>query len=358
MTARPTALVAVKAVALALSLAGCAALPETPRALPEPTSDGAPPVVEAEQALEVETQVAQRSAAAAVDPTLLPDSASGPALELAQARATIVGPAAEAAPVEVTPADLLVAPTVTGWPRWFLTVRTPAGGESSTEEAAAAADALPVLRVYDSTTARDPYRLWAELDLLPGATVPGFPAPEVGADVLPGDSGSGGTDPGTSEDAGSDGSDLSAAVADLAARYASVLSDGDAGEFAAQFEPDPYVEAVRARTAAETAAVAEVADLTVTHAAATDSGGPFIALSSEGDALVVTAVRSTTTATVRPGAGVLRPGAEVGALAGVDEADSSLTTTSLAVLAFVVPAESGAIRLIAVDEGLVDAEAG
>jgi hypothetical protein len=47
----------------------------------------------------------------------------------------------------------------------------------------------------------------------------------------------------------------------------------------------------------------------------------------------------------------------VRAAAGIEETDGTLTTRSVAALAFVVPAEQGAIRLVAVGEGLVAAEA-
>ena len=84
----------------------------------------------------------------------------------------------------------------------------------------------------------------------------------------------------------------------------------------------------------------------------------FTARAANGDVLAVTAVETTVTMTVRPGAGELRPGTEVRAATGVEEVEGTLTTRSVAALAFLVPAEQGAIRLVAVGEGLVSASAG
>lgn len=373
---------AATSAAAVLACSACASLPEPVAA--DQVGDQAGdvlPVVVAEQALRAETAVAERVAAAAVDPALAPGGLTGPALDLATARAVVGGPAAEQVVRDVAPPDILVAPRLTGWPRWFATVETPEGSGSGSGSGTDGADdagddggeaAVPVLRLYEAAAPREPYRLWAEMTLVPGAVVPAFDAAASGAPVLeqqPGESTAGSDDPTDSAPAAEDGgtidgdsdeasaADLPQAVADLAERYAGVLADGAASELAAQFEPDPYVPAVRARAEAETAAVAEVADLSVTQVPY-DDGRQFVALTADGDALVVTAVTTTTTAAVRPGQGTLRPGAELAALAGVDEADTSLTSTSVAVLAFLVPAERGAIRLVALGEGLVSAEAG
>ena len=135
------------------------------------------------------------------------------------------------------------------------------------------------------------------------------------------------------------------------------MTDGDASEAAAEFEPDPFVSATRARAQAETDAVAGVASTTVVHEPFGDGEVLYAARTVDGDLLAVTAVQSTTTMTVRRGAGVLRPGPEVRAASGIEETAGTLTTRSVASLAFVVPAEQGAIRLVAVGEGLVAAEA-
>ena len=366
-------LVAVAAAAV-LGGAGCASLPEPVAA---PAGGDVPPVVEPQQALRVENAVAERVAAGEVDPALAGDGLSGPALDLARAGEIVSGPSDELATREVTEPEILVAPQLSGWPRWFATVDGADGAD-----AADATDAVPVLRLYESTAPREPYRLWAELTLLPGAVVPAFDAAEQGAPVLEGAGVTVGPDPSVADDGAGTGptgegtgaptaeksgeataeaaeaaESLRLAVAGLAERYADVLDEGASSRYAAEFEPDPFVAAVRARAEAEAAAVAAVADSSVTWEPYAD-GVRHVALTAAGDALVVTAVRGTSTATVRPGAGVLRPGPELAALAGVDGTSESLTSTSVAVLAFVVPAERGAIRLVALDEGLVSAEAG
>ena len=67
------------------------------------------------------------------------------------------------------------------------------------------------------------------------------------------------SDPEPTDPAAAERAELLAVLDDLAVRYAAVMTDGDASEFAAEFQPDAFVEAVRARAAAEREAVADVA---------------------------------------------------------------------------------------------------
>jgi hypothetical protein len=413
VSARSTRGTAAAALALVVSvgLAGCA---ELPVADPSATATvaAARPAVAKEQSEQVRADVAARllEARVAGDPALVEAAATGPAARIDQLRVRVDGPLPDAEPVAPVTATVLVAPQVDGWPRWFATVTDPsvavpgvepadpsagpgeptgAGAQSPAPSEAAGEGAdgeavtaeLPVIEVYDAAGVRSPYRLWARLTMLPGADLPAFADPEVGAGSLgdgvvaepsaeasdaaslepseaPGPSEEPAPEP-TPEPTGDAAVDaeLQAVLAGLAGRYAAVMTDGDASEQAAAFEPDPFVEAVRARAAAERESVAAVADTTVTH---TPFGGGevlYAARAANGDVLAVTAVTTTTVMTVRPGAGVLRPGTEVRAAAGIEETDGTLTTRSVAALAFVVPAEQGAIRLVAVGEGLVAAEA-
>lgn len=400
---RTTATVAV-VLAVCLGLAGCA---ELPVADPSATATVAAsrPAVAKEQSEQVRADVAARllEARVAGDPALVELGATGPAARIDQLRVRVDGPLPDADPVAPVTATVLVAPQVDGWPRWFATVTDPsvpvpgvdpaadpsagpaetAGAEQSPAPSEAAEEGvdeeavtaeLPVIEVYDAADVRSPYRLWARLTMLPGADLPAFAAPEVGAGSLgdgavaePSAEPSGAASSEPSEPSGDPAAEptgdaavdaeLQAVLTGLAERYAAVMADGDASEQAAAFEPDPFVEAVRARAAAERESVADVADTDVTH---TPFGGGevlYAARAANGDVLAVTAVTTTTVMTVRPGAGILRPGTEIRAAAGIEETDGTLTTRSVAALAFVVPAEQGAIRLVAVGEGLVAAEA-
>ncbi|MFC3688214.1 hypothetical protein ACFOLH_07655 [Aquipuribacter hungaricus] len=404
----------------AVALAGCARGPG-PAAAPAPRTTPAP-VVLADQAEQVRAEVADRllEARVAGDEELVGAGATGPAALLEALRVRVDGPVADATAAEPLPAAVLVAPQAAGWPRWFATVTDPstapapaapadlptdpptdlpsgapsgqassdlasgepldpasaapsAGDLDATTDGTAAVAALPVLELYTSEDVRLPYRLWGRLTLLPGAELPSFPAAEIGAlplavgegpDALPsGDPSAGAAPVEEDEDAEDDGAaedeaELLAAVTDLASRYASVLADGDASAAAAEFEPDPFVEAVRARTVAEATAVQGVAGTLVEHGPLDGVEVLYAARSAGGDLLAVTAVETTVTMTPRSTSGVLRPGPEVRAAAGVEETDDVLTTRSVAALAFVVPAEQGAIRLVAVGEGLVSAETG
>ena len=372
-----------------LAVAGCAEVPE-PAAAPQVTGPPAPAVLP-EQSERVRGEGAARLLAAQVagDESLLAGAATGPAALLEALRVRVDGPLPAAEATRPVPAAVLVAPQGSGWPRWFATVTDPSTAPAPEPSPAASGEGvegqavvaeLPVVELYTSEAARLPYRLWARLTMLPGATLPAFPAAEVGAAPLAGAGPAGAVPAGAVPSGGpsaapavsapavgpsagadvdaADDAGLLAAVAGLAQRYASVMSDGDASPSAAEFEPDPFVEAVRARAAAEGQAVASVADTTLAYGPLDGVEVLFTVRAANGDVLAVTAVETTVTMTVRPGAGELRPGTEVRAATGVEEVEGTLTTRSVAALAFLVPAEQGAIRLVAVGEGLVSASAG
>lgn len=360
--------VLLTAAMLGVILAGCAGAPAVdPGARVEATA--VPPAVLAGQAQQVRDEVAGRLqiARAGSDPALVERAAVGPVAELELLRAQVDGPQAAAEAPGSTPAAVLVAPRTDTWPRWFMSVTDPAVPDPAADDPAvpdpAADNGLPTLELYSSSDVRSPYRMWGRLSLLPGAVLPAFPDPGVGAASLADGTG---PDLATPDDADvSDEEDaeppeneeLQGVLDDLSGRYASVLADGDASPAAAEFEPDAFVEGVRARSEAERAATAGVARTTVIHSAYGDGEVLYAVAGADGDVLAVTAVQTVTSMTVQPGAGVLQPDAEVRAAAGIEETDGTLTTRSVAALAFVVPAESGAIRLVAVGEGLVAAEA-
>ncbi len=375
---------ATAGLVLVLGLAGCAGVPG-PATAPEPAATVAPAVAP-EQAEHVRGEVAARLLAARVagDPALVDQAATGPAALLERARVAADGPLPDASAEQPVPATVLLAPQEAGWPRWFATVTDPAatpapapGGDVADPGSAPAeperttapvVQELPVLELYTAEQVRLPYRLWARLTLLPGAELPAFPAAEVGAVPLaggpaPGPLSSAGADPTADDGSPADGDpptedeELLAATTGLASRYASVLADGDASPYAAQFQPDPFVAAVRTRVAAETAAVASVAGTSVEFAPLDGAEVLYAARAADGDLLAVTAVETTTTMTVRPGSGVLRPGPELRAATGVEETTKGVTVRSVVALAFVVPAERGALRLVAVGDGLVSASA-
>lgn len=375
-----------------LGLVGCAGVPDPatgPGSVTVPDSAAAlatpAPAVLPEQSERVRGEVAARllQARVAGDEAMVGLGATGPAALLEALRIRVDGPLSDATAAQPVPAAVLLAPRTTGWPRWFATVTDPttasapapspgASGAPSGLPSGAVVAALPVLELYTGEDVRLPYRLWARLTMLPGAELPAFPAAETGAVPLADGEGpepvpSGEASSAASED-DPDGSDqdgsaeaeaeLLAAVTGLAERYASVLTDGDASPAAAEFEPDPFAEAVRARVVAEAAAVAGVARTTVEHGPLDGVDILYAARAANGDVLAVTAVETTVTMTVGSDGGELRPGTEVRAAAGVEETDGTLTTRSVAALAFVVPAEQGAVRLVAVGEGLVSADAG
>lgn len=380
-------------VLLGVVLAGCAAPPTVDPAAPAEATVAAPSVLPG-QAAQVRREVAARLQAArgAGEVDLVEQTAVGPAAALELLRLDVDGPQPAALALDDGSVAVLVGPRTDGWPRWFAAVTDPAAGaagpaasvppdeppdersdEPSDEPSAVSGPGgeLPVLELYDSADVRSPYRLWGRMTLLPGAELPAFPDARAGAvslaDGTAAEPAASDDDADQDGDAAEDGSDdatgpgdtaeLEAVLAGLADGYASVLTEGDASPAAAEFEPDPFVEGVLARAEAERAAVAGVADTTVTHAPFGDDPVLYAVEGVEGDVLAVTAVETVTTMTVQPGAGVLQPGAEVREVVGIESTDGTLTTRSVAALAFVVPAERGAIRLVAVGEGLVAADA-
>ncbi|WP_336923074.1 hypothetical protein [Aquipuribacter sp. SD81] len=317
---------------------------------------------------------AASGAAAAPSPT---PAASGAPVGEPSPPATAPSPAAApaAAPADLEPAavaasELVVSPRLDGWPRWFASV---VPGEQPA--------AAPVLEVLVSYGPREPYLLWGRAHMLPGAPAvevapaAAYPPPGApGGDDAAGDTvDAGPADPASTPAPEEPEPGLRAALEGLVPGYASVVGAGDASPAAAAFEPDVFVAGLRERAAAERRAVAGVAGVIVAAepfvaddpAAATGEGtgpaggaGTLLAVRTvEGDVLAVTALETATTTSVRPGAGHVRPGPEVRAATGIDAVDSALTVRSVAVLAFVVPEERGAIRLVAVGEELVGADA-
>ncbi len=253
-------------------------------------------------------------------------------------------------PAVVEPASVL-SPRLEGWPRWFATVTAPEG-----------AGTLPVVDVLVSEDPRSPYRLWGSATVLPGQTVPALDAAGTGSpalDVVPDEALATDVPDGDGdEDAVADAA-LRRALAQLLPGYVSVLGSGDTSPVAAAFAPDRFVRATQTRAAAERAAVGSLGGVTVAHGpwlpvddGVDVLGGPtgtlLAARTATGDVLTVTAVTSRAQATPRPGAGEVRalPPAD----GGIEQDGGALSVRTVAVLVHLVPAERGAVELLAVGE--------
>jgi hypothetical protein len=254
---------------------------------------------------------------------------AGPARELLAARLTIAAAGGSAASVvtSLTPSRLLI-PQAGPWPRWFL-IAGPAEGH-----------ATPVVRLLVSPDARAPYAVWADLDLVPGATLPPVA-----------DDGEGGQLPAP------DTTDLVMSPTEVAGRYADVLNRGRASAFRAAFAEDPFRTQVTDRLAADRKQLVSgaVASLSSTHTPVEDAG--YAVRTQDGGALVVIELRQTYQVTVVAGGGVVRPDADLAALAGRDSFAKSLRRSSVEVLAFTVPPRGSKkpVRLVAAAKGDVAA---
>ena len=313
------AAIGVLLVPLLAVLGGCAQPALVPRAEPDPPHPALAPrqaerVLDAVDAAVTRVRSAPRGADLPADPRLV-----GPVREALAAQATVRrgsgGPAPGADPPGRT---RLVLPESTGWPRWFLVA-----GQAPDRP-------TPVVRVLRSGTAREPYGLWAELALLPGASLP-EPGRTAGAQVLAPDAGSG----------------LVAAPTQVLRRYAGRLTSG---RTPAGVAPDAYADELlgRLRSDRERLGAKGVATVSAVHVPAK---GPVLALrTSDGGALVVGAVEQTYVVTVGKGKGsVTVTDPALASLFGRPTITRELRRTSLEVFAFAVPAAgSGApVRLLA-----------
>ena len=213
--------------------------------------------------------------------------------------------------------DRLVLTRAAAWPRFFLV--------------AGAAPGLPtpVVRVLLSKTARDPYGVWAQPVLLPGATLPEVAAAGEGAAVL-----------------APDATGLVATPHQAAAGYADVLGRSTASTSAALFAPDEFRRQVSSRLAADRKGVAAVGTVTSTHAV--DPDGVLAFRTAAGGAVVVAALRQTYTVTLTSGAGTVRVDDDLAALGGRRTYAKSLRRTSIEVVVLdVPPAGGGLVRVVA-----------
>lgn len=287
-----------------------------------PSAEPATPAVLPGQARHVldQVDVALARAVPAKNARLLGTRVTGPASREWNARLTVAAARKQrlAAPATLQ-VKRLILPAVNPWPRWFLAAGSSAG------------EPTPVLRVFRSLTARNPYGLWGELSLLPGASLPDLASPLTGTPVV----------------APGDGTGLVAAPSAVVAGYARALTAGSTT--ASQFAPDQFREQVAGQTAEDRRKLSSkgIADVANQHRPSADG---LVALrTQDGGALVVAALEQLYDVKVRAGAGTVAiADADLAALAGTSSIDRSLRRTAVETLAFrVPPAGGGVVTVIA-----------
>jgi hypothetical protein len=292
-------------------------------------ADPAHPAVVPAQAERVLTAVdtALDRAFAARNPRLLGLRATGPAARAMTARLTVAAKLGRSVPA---PAPLvlrrLVLPAAGGWPRWFLAAGQVAGQPT------------PVIRVLRSLGAREPFGLWGELSLLPGASMPGLASPQTGTPVLAADAAQG----------------LVLPPAEVLTRYAKSLTTTTPGQ-AQGFAVDQFRQQVVGQLAADRRTLGGIADVDTLHRPSAD--GVLALRTADGGALVVAALEQLYKVRVRkPGHGVVTLDTDLAALAGVPRVGHALQRTSVELLALQVPPTGkGQVTLVAAAKGDVSA---
>ncbi len=288
------------------------------------------PVVVEPQALRIGAAVENAVAAAveARDVAAAQGRVTGPAAEVLAAQLKIAGVRTVPPPPAKTlvPARLLV-PRAAGWPRWFVAAGSVGKG-------------APAIRVLLSPSAREPYAVWAELTMLPGATLPEAANTPSGVATL-----------------SPTGAGLSMTPAEVAARYADLLNRGRASAYLEAFADDDFRTQLNARLAADRKQIVAtaVATLTSTHTAVKGTG--YTVRTADGGALVIVELRQAYQVRVEAGRGAVKADPDLAALAGKNVFSTRLDRAAVEVLAFWVPSKGSTkpVRLIAASKGDVSA---
>jgi hypothetical protein len=293
-------------------LAGLTAACGTDVLVPPPPDPGGPhTVVTARQAVQILSSVDATlvRAVQARDARQFAGRATGPAQESLTASITVQAALKQTPSVLPAPSTpRLVLPLAGPWPRWFL-----AAGTSP-------ASSAPLVVVLRSADARTPYGLWAQLVLLPGASLPETASATVGAPVL-----------------AADAEGLAATPRDVVLRYADLLNRGDASAYTSQYTADQYRKELTDQLGKDRAAFQSqgVGQVVAQHDAVPDV---VLAMrTQDGGALVIGRIDQKYTATVTPGKGSVRLEPPLAALAGRSTVDKQLQRRSVEVMAFHVP---------------------
>jgi hypothetical protein len=294
-------------IALTLALVGCGDSGGGTSAVPDPV--GPHPIVLGLQAKGILDKVTGAAAASVSSGTAagLGPRLVGPERRLLTASLRLPTNLRPEGPATDLTWRRLLVPAQSGWPRWFVAV-----GQSASR-------ATPLIWVLWSQDARQPYGLWGELVMLPGAELPEVARADRGA-------------PEVSDDA----TGLVASPKDVAVRYADVLSAGVGSRHRRAFAPDMFREQVLRKAAGDRAQLLKLrGTVTSQHIV---RGTPMALRTVDGGALVIAELTETYTVKVPADAGSVRVGdPQVAALAGRTSFDQRVVQTSTELVAFAVP---------------------
>ncbi len=209
-TVRRRGLAAAGAVVMtSVLLAGCAEEPPVPD--PDPAAEG-PALSQDQEAAVLESVGSVLSEGTETgDPAQLEPRVTGPALQVRTSQLEVAKARGDNELVTEIPSSYLqlVSPTTTEWPRTAYAIT------EATENLE-----TPRLVVLEQAEARQDYRMWAWVQLVPGVTMPAFADPEIGSEAVAADDAS-----------------LVVTPTEALARYAHVLTKGtESSEHADSFD--------------------------------------------------------------------------------------------------------------------------
>lgn len=309
--------VAAMAAATALLASACSA--QLPAPHPDPVDAHARPVMTEAALTAVSSRIGREltAADAAKDPAALTGVVTGPALTLRTAQYQFQA-ADETQVPTVLPSTLQAEaiPTTQTWPRTAIALTT------QPEDLQAQR-----IVVYTQGEARSNYQLWGWVRMFPQATFPSFPSAQDGTAAV------------------TDSTGLLVPIADAVNRYADVLTQGDASEFAELFAADPLRQSVIDNRTAMNEAYAGIEGTYSYTVAATGDPATYPALRTfDGGALVLATFEATETGSAPEGA-VITPDAQTAVLLGGTAVANHLIVKRTIVVAFYIPATGGAVQV-------------
>lgn len=195
---------------------------------------------------------------------------------------------------------------------------------------------VPGLIVLRQQDPRAPYKLWAQLRLLPNVSVPATADPRAGTTQL------------------GPGAELGVTPQDTVARYADVLTHGDASSWRAGFSSDAFLTDQLDYQNRQRSASPE-AQFAFSHQPVPDALASFA--TADGGGIVVASLHNVNTVTpAHPGGSITASGA-TGALLGPESSAQGIESTYGETIAFVVPprGSKGQTKVIGADLALLSA---
>ncbi len=302
--------------ALAFSLSACAGNEELPQ--PHAATESAAPALSADSFATVLVSIVDvvDASDAALDANVLAARTEGPFRELRTqeyALKTLLADSFDVVPVSTTPQHLAVTAN-TGVPREAVAVMEAPSGTN-----------LKTINVFEQNNARDNWRLWGTLPILPGATVPGIQLTQGSATALGAESADG----------------LVASPVAVLQAYAAYQQARTQDGSAITFGADALFDSLVARYNDNNEAVSGAGNVTMEFAAADDGVRAFA--TEDGGALVIGRMNFQSIINVTEPDATVEIGSTIGALATGDPAGKITVTSSLSasysvMVAFHVPA--------------------